>query len=75
MDGNGFNRAATGKRLVALFAVWPRASVFPVVLISCGTLALGLYTRPQEVRLIEDFAGLERAPSDMLGHFSRRKLL
>ena len=34
-----------------------------------------VYTRLQELRLIEVFAGLERACSDILGQSSRRKLL
>jgi len=34
-----------------------------------------IYTRPQELRFIEDFAELERTSSDMLGHSSWRKLL
>ena len=33
---------------------------------------LRVYTRPQELRLIEDFAGLERASSDMLGYSALR---
>ena len=34
-----------------------------------------VYTRLHELRIIEVFAGLESASSDILGHSSRRKLL
>jgi hypothetical protein len=58
----------------------------PVVLISCGTLALG-YTLVRKALIdvfwkdgrnsvsLKIFAGLERASTDMLGHSFRRKLL
>jgi hypothetical protein len=37
-----------------------------------GHSGVKVYTSSQELRLIEDFAGLEQASSDMLGNSSRR---
>jgi len=75
MDEMDFVAAATGKRLVALFALCAVSICLPVLLMSCGTLAFG-YTlvcrNCVTLKLLLDSNGLS---SDMLGHSSRRKLL
>jgi len=47
----------------------------PVVLILMQHAGIRVYTRLQELRIIEILAGLEWASYDILGHSCRRKTL